>query len=72
MLVKHLLRVSPVGSSLLLMGLVANAQERERIVVIEKEYHQTTRGDDWWRRPPIPARARRSQPCSARDFAVQC
>ena len=46
---KHLLRASLVGSSLLLTGLAANAQDRERIVVIEKEYHQTARGDDWWR-----------------------
>ena len=49
MFMKHLLRASLVGSSLLLTGLVANAQDRERIVVIEKEYHQTARGDDWWK-----------------------
>jgi hypothetical protein len=46
---KHLLRASLAGSSLLLMGLMANAQDRQRIVIIEKEYHQAARDDNWWR-----------------------
>jgi hypothetical protein len=45
----RLLSKSLIGSSLLLIGLAASAQDRERTVIVEKEYHQVTRGDDWWR-----------------------
>ena len=46
---KRLFRATLAGSSLLLMGLMVQAQERERIIVIEKEYHQVNRGEEWWK-----------------------
>ena len=46
---KHFYRATLAASSLLLMGLMVQAQERERVIVIEKEYHQVNRGEEWWK-----------------------
>ena len=44
---KHHLLKSFAGIGLLLAAM-ANAQDRERVVIVEKEYHQVIRGDNWW------------------------
>ena len=45
---KHFFLKSLACSSLLFGLVAAGAQDRERVTIIEKEYHQVTRDDGWW------------------------